>query len=119
MQPDVPQMVILFLAWLSSVLASVGALYIGYRRMMRTGVQAKADTSTIELVGAAVAHWKGLHDEAWEQVKAERKRRGEAEERLSRALTEIEKLRSEVAELRRDIANLTAMAKGNPNGSHP
>lgn len=117
---ELPQWAILFVTWLASLFASGAGLYIAWRKMLRTGTQAKTDTSSLELIGAAVSHWKGLHDEAWEQVKAERKRRGEAEDRLTKALTEIEKLRGEVAELRRDIANLSAMAskQGLDNGSH-
>lgn len=119
MYHDIPQWVVIVLAWIGSVVTAVGTIYLTYRKTMRAGMQAKADTSSLELVGAAISHWKGLHDEAWEQVKKERKLRSEAEERLTRALGEIEKLRGEVAELRRDIANLSALStKGNPNGSH-
>lgn len=115
---EIPQWVVIVLAWIGSVASAVATIYLTYRKTIRAGVQAKADTSSLELVGAAISHWKGLHDEAWEQVKKERKLRSEAEDRLTTALKEIEKLRGEVAELRRDIANLTAMAKGNSNGSH-
>lgn len=116
---EVPQWVVIALAWIGSVATAIGTIYLTWRKTIRAGTQARADTSSLELMGAAVAHWKGLHDEAWAQVKQERKLRAEAEDRLARALTDIEKLRSEVAALRREIEQLAALAhRGNDNGNH-
>lgn len=119
MPSEYSEWVVQIVTILGSVVASLGGVYIAWRRLIRAGTQAKTDTINMELMGSAVAHWKSLHDEAWAQVRKERELREAAEQKAASAMRSIENLRNEVAELRRQVADLTALTQGKSNGNHP
>jgi len=122
MPAALPQWFDMVITILVSLLTGLGAVYLAWKRIIKMGTQTTSDISTLKLIDAAVAHWKELHEEAWEQVKAERERREKAETRLQLALDQIESLRSEVAALRRDIEKLTATPskpEGDPYDFYP
>lgn len=88
--------------------AAVAILYTLWGNLRKNSAETDTETEALRLVSAAVEHWKGLYDVAWEQVGKERQLREAAEQRGQLAVQEVEGLRSEVAELRRQIEHLTA-----------
>lgn len=92
----------------AGITAAVAILYTLWGNLRKTGQAAETETDALKMVGAAVEHWKGLYEVAWEQVKKEREQREAAERRSQMAVEEVEGLRSEVATLRREIERLTA-----------
>jgi len=93
----------------AGVTAAVAILYTLWGNLRKSGQAAETETDALKMVSAAVEHWKGLYEVAWEQVKKEREMRMSAELRAQTAVEEVEGLRSEVATLRREIERLTAM----------
>lgn len=67
------------------------------------------ETQTLQMLDAAVAHWKELHDTAWSQVVKERELREAAEQRGRETAADVDKLRSRVATLERKIDQLQAL----------
>lgn len=92
----------------AGVTAAVAILYTLWNNLRTSGQAADTETDALKMVSAAVEHWKGLYEVAWEQVKKERELREAAERRSQMAVEEVEGLRSEVATLRREIERLTA-----------
>lgn len=92
----------------AGVVAIVAMLYRGFGKLRRDNQQDGTDVETLKALDAAVAHWRNLYETAWKQVAKERELREMAETRASAAFSEIEKLRGEVAMLRREIEHLTA-----------
>lgn len=83
-----------------------------YRAWARLKLDKQVDstaTTTLKMLDEAVEHWKALHDEAWAQVRKERELREAAELRASTHAGEIERLRTEVARLSRDLDQLRSM----------
>lgn len=86
----------------------VAVLYRGFGILRRDNQQDGTDVETLRALDAAVLHWRNLYETAWKQVARERELRELAETRAAAAFSEIEKLRGEVAMLRREIEHLTA-----------
>lgn len=87
--------------------AAVGILYRAWSRLRLGNTSDNTDSQTLRMLSAAVEHWKGLYDTAWEQVKKERQMREEAEARVVSVVEKMELLRDEVATLRREVEALT------------
>lgn len=92
----------------AGVLAAVAVLYRGYNKLRRDNQQDGTDLETLRALDSAVNHWRSLYETAWAQVAKERMLREAAELRVASAFSEIEKLRGEVAALRREVEKLTA-----------
>lgn len=94
-------------------------IYRAWTRLKLDGQMGHTEAATLKMLDAAVEHWKKLHDIAWEQVVKERELREAAEKRASDTSSEVEKLRGEVAGLKREIERLTAVVNRNypPEGT--
>ena len=93
----------------AGVLAALAVLYRGWAKLRHDNQKDSTDIETLKALDAAVAHWRGLYEVAWKQVGKERELREHAEARATMAFEEIEKLRSEVAALRREVEKLVGV----------
>lgn len=93
------------------LLAALALLYQSYKRLKLYNQMGETESSTLLLLNAAVQHWRGLYDVAWEQVGKEREHREAAEKRAIAVIAEVEELRAHVASLEREITRLTALVK--------
>lgn len=101
----------------AGVVVILAILLRGWSFLRRTSQADNTETETLRLLQAAVDHWRGLYDTAWEQVKKERQLRESAEMRAAETMTEVEALRGEVAEMQRKIDHLTALVRGLGGGA--
>lgn len=114
-------------AIMTSLLAGGALVWRAYTRVKRVTQADNSDASTLKLMDAALAQWKGLHDEAWAQVRKERELREAAEHRIAMLLDQaakdrlkdretIEALRGRVAELEREVGSLQSIIGGRRSG---
>ncbi|WP_454737580.1 hypothetical protein [Cupriavidus necator] len=100
---------------IGAVLGTIaGTLVVGSALIFRAWSRLKLDhqigtseTAALKTLSAAVENWKGLYETVWAQVIKEREMRESAEKRASETTRELEELRGQVAELKREVQRLT------------
>ncbi|QUN28694.1 hypothetical protein KB879_01595 [Cupriavidus sp. KK10] len=100
---------------IGAVLGTIaGTLVVGSALIFRAWTRLKLDhqigsseEAALKTLTAAVENWKGLYETAWQQVVKERELRESAEHRATETTRELEELRAQVAELKREVQRLT------------
>jgi beta-phosphoglucomutase-like phosphatase (HAD superfamily) len=100
---------------IGAVLGTIaGTLVVGSALIFRAWSRLKlehqigtTEEAALKTLAAAVENWKGLYDTAWAQVVKERELREAAENRATATMHELEELRAQVAELKREVQRLT------------
>lgn len=100
---------------IGTVLGTIaGTLVVGSALIFRAWTRLKiehqignSEEAALKTLTAAAESWKGLYETAWKQVGQEREMREAAERYASETMRELEDLRAQVAELKREVQRLT------------